>query len=638
MAFHHSRIAAATRPPGSTRADAPPVPRPRDVTREPGQPLDPTILHSLQWSFGRDLNGVRVHTGERAAASAKALGARAYTIGGHIVFGPGEYAPTAPEGARLLAHELAHTVQQGEGDGRETAPPAGRSDPAEAEAGRAAAAVSRGEKAPALSPAPARVARQAEPDAEPPKDPWAGTTVVGIDVSLARKRVAFLTKLGAILGDVETDLKVGTYKLRPVPKEQKWEILEPAVPSGSRFTVNLEGANPWTLAYQDPLTLRVAPGALKEPETWPEMVDENNDLIDPIWPLEGMPGEAKPKPVEGIDDFESVSYNVDYRSEGGNLSKWLVVDYRDDTRKDINLDTITEATPRLWAAKQKAIEMMEGYNFLFIVTAFPAVWTVITIAPTAAPIAPIPAPAGPRTIAVGGGGPGGGRGSRPPPGGGAGKGSPPAGEPGKPIPAAGQPAAGARGPVPAAVARSGPGATKTPAREPPPAAGAGAKKPSGGAGAPAKEPPPAAVAAGKPDPAKVARALAKKLADAGEPVIANIGGAGAKHEPPNAININNQAVPRQNIPSHVDADGSDIGKLFEPATVDRVEGHNMAPGVIDWTRAAPGCFKVLKPGGKFSYYYRGANDDAKVARQQLIKAGFKDVQVTEDVLITATKP
>jgi hypothetical protein len=64
-------------------------------------------------AFGHDFSAVRLHTGDRAAASATALAARAYTVGHHIVFGKGEYAPGMAGGRRLLAHELAHVVQQG---------------------------------------------------------------------------------------------------------------------------------------------------------------------------------------------------------------------------------------------------------------------------------------------------------------------------------------------------------------------------------------------------------------------------------------------------------------------------------------------------------------------------------------------
>ncbi len=62
--------------------------------------------------FRHDFSGVRVHTGGRAASSAADVGAEAYTLGKDIVFAEGRYAPTRHEGRRLLAHELAHVVQQ----------------------------------------------------------------------------------------------------------------------------------------------------------------------------------------------------------------------------------------------------------------------------------------------------------------------------------------------------------------------------------------------------------------------------------------------------------------------------------------------------------------------------------------------
>jgi hypothetical protein len=61
---------------------------------------------------GHDFANVRIHTDSRAVASAEAIGADAYTVGQHIVFAPGRYRPESAEGRGLLAHELAHTVQQ----------------------------------------------------------------------------------------------------------------------------------------------------------------------------------------------------------------------------------------------------------------------------------------------------------------------------------------------------------------------------------------------------------------------------------------------------------------------------------------------------------------------------------------------
>lgn len=63
--------------------------------------------------FGRDLSHVRVHVDPAAADSARALSAQAYTVGSDVVFGAGRFAPASRDGRRLLAHELAHAVQQG---------------------------------------------------------------------------------------------------------------------------------------------------------------------------------------------------------------------------------------------------------------------------------------------------------------------------------------------------------------------------------------------------------------------------------------------------------------------------------------------------------------------------------------------
>lgn len=61
---------------------------------------------------GFDLSLVRIHTDPRAAWSAHVLGARAYAVGRHVVFGEGQYRPDTLEGGRLIAHELTHVAQQ----------------------------------------------------------------------------------------------------------------------------------------------------------------------------------------------------------------------------------------------------------------------------------------------------------------------------------------------------------------------------------------------------------------------------------------------------------------------------------------------------------------------------------------------
>jgi hypothetical protein len=84
-----------------------------DVLRSPGQPLEPVDLAFFEPRFGRNFSHVRVHVDARAADSARSVGARAYTVGKHIVFGTAQYRPRSHTGRSLLAHELAHTIQQG---------------------------------------------------------------------------------------------------------------------------------------------------------------------------------------------------------------------------------------------------------------------------------------------------------------------------------------------------------------------------------------------------------------------------------------------------------------------------------------------------------------------------------------------
>ena len=81
-----------------------------------GRPLDAATRQPMEAAFGHDFARVRVHADERAGRSAADIDARAYTVGNHIVFGAGEHRPESPDGRRLLAHELAHVVQQSRGD------------------------------------------------------------------------------------------------------------------------------------------------------------------------------------------------------------------------------------------------------------------------------------------------------------------------------------------------------------------------------------------------------------------------------------------------------------------------------------------------------------------------------------------
>src|SRR5215510_4746365 len=105
----------------------------REVLRSPGKPLDMQMRSFFEPRFRHDFSKVRVHTDDRAAESAEAINASAFTAGRDVVFAHGEYAPGTKRGQQLLAHELAHIVQQGgmaaiSGPGGSATLPLGTSD------------------------------------------------------------------------------------------------------------------------------------------------------------------------------------------------------------------------------------------------------------------------------------------------------------------------------------------------------------------------------------------------------------------------------------------------------------------------------------------------------------------------------
>jgi hypothetical protein len=80
--------------------------------RSPGRPLDAGTRAYLEPRFGHDFSNVRIHADAQAADAARSVDALAYTIGRDVVFGDGQYSPNTSAGRELLAHELAHVVQQ----------------------------------------------------------------------------------------------------------------------------------------------------------------------------------------------------------------------------------------------------------------------------------------------------------------------------------------------------------------------------------------------------------------------------------------------------------------------------------------------------------------------------------------------
>src|SRR5260221_4457862 len=106
------------RPQRSVAGEARPTEVPPIVGEVPassGQPLDAATRGFIEPRYGHDFSRVRVHTDARAAESAQAVSALAYTVGRDVVFAAGQYTPTTHDGLRLIAHELTHVMQQSAG-------------------------------------------------------------------------------------------------------------------------------------------------------------------------------------------------------------------------------------------------------------------------------------------------------------------------------------------------------------------------------------------------------------------------------------------------------------------------------------------------------------------------------------------
>ncbi|SFV16959.1 eCIS core domain-containing protein [Pseudoduganella namucuonensis] len=110
-----------------------------------GAPLEDAVRGEFEQRFKADLSHVRIYTGPNAAFKAKELNAKAFSVGEHIAFAEGQYQPDTPEGKQLIAHELAHVMQQQGGAARQVA----RCEPGSAPA--------------APSPAPAAAATPSTP-------------------------------------------------------------------------------------------------------------------------------------------------------------------------------------------------------------------------------------------------------------------------------------------------------------------------------------------------------------------------------------------------------------------------------------------------------------------------------------------
>jgi hypothetical protein len=182
-----SKLQRFAREPGDALGGVPEIVN--EVIGGGGRPLEPGVQRTMESRFGQDFSRVRVHDGPRAAESARAVRALAYTVGRDVVFADGHYRPHDRAGQRLIAHELAHVAQQRAGAGTRVQPQSvsAAHDPLEHEADRAADLAMAGAH-PALSSGGGRsLMRQPAAGASPEKKGEAAPTKATVSEKSEKK-------------------------------------------------------------------------------------------------------------------------------------------------------------------------------------------------------------------------------------------------------------------------------------------------------------------------------------------------------------------------------------------------------------------------------------------------------------------
>ncbi len=172
----------------------------------PGRPLAAPVRSRMESRFGHDFGAVRLHASPSAA---RALSARAFTVGNRIVLGEGEHDPASPRSDALLAHELAHVVQQRRGGGGAAAPESAL----EAEAESASLA--------AVAGGPVAVQARARPGTVQRAAPVAAAPVAGA-AALAYAIRCAVSAVGSMLLDIAIQLGIHSWERWQIPFGRGW--------------------------------------------------------------------------------------------------------------------------------------------------------------------------------------------------------------------------------------------------------------------------------------------------------------------------------------------------------------------------------------------------------------------------------
>jgi hypothetical protein len=190
------------------------------VSGSSGAPLSAEQRSRFEAGAGTDLSGVRVHTGAASAGAAAQLGARAFTVGSDIHFGAGQYQPGGAAGDHLLAHEVAHTVQQqGGAPGPQTKLEVSEpGDAAEQAADQFADHVVHGGPAPSLTAAPTGVVHRT-----PAPPSYGGVTGVR---DLTKLTIDALPDF--VASSLTGPRAIHAHPLDPAIKHLTWELYDPS--------------------------------------------------------------------------------------------------------------------------------------------------------------------------------------------------------------------------------------------------------------------------------------------------------------------------------------------------------------------------------------------------------------------------
>jgi hypothetical protein len=192
----------------------------RDILGSTGMPLDPGTRTFMEERFKRNFSGVRVHTSSFAEQSAECLDANAYTVGHHVVFGAGQYAPGTVQGRRLIAHELTHVLQQS------------------GSSGATLGLVQRDDKHPtstASKPAPSKAAAPPAPAGPAPASEtkpslsqfWSAVAAVGEKEHAMRLVQEAVQRMMAAEGDKLKEIEINIYELEHgYSPERNWDAIQ----------------------------------------------------------------------------------------------------------------------------------------------------------------------------------------------------------------------------------------------------------------------------------------------------------------------------------------------------------------------------------------------------------------------------